>query len=58
MPTLAEQRKQDERDRNRTARLTRKEMLAMLSNVEGLRRLRNISDEEWAAAVAEGESAT
>jgi len=57
MPTLAEQRKQDEKDRKRTARATRKEVLALLSNVEGIRRLRAISDEEWAGAVAEGDSA-
>jgi|GEM_PF-3067635 len=54
MPTLVEQRKQDEKDRKGTARETKKEVLALLSNVEGLRRLRAISDEEWAAAVAEG----
>ena len=57
MATLAEQAEQDAKDRKRTARQTRKEVAALLFNVEGFRRLRAISDEEWSAAVAEGDSA-
>ena len=53
---------QDERDRKRRAlslRKTRQAIRPLLTNPEGLRRLREISDEEWqeAAAADEGEGA-
>ncbi len=53
MATLKEQRRRDERERNRTMRQTQRELKALLTNMEGLKRLRAISDKEWAEAVAE-----
>ena len=57
MPTLAELREQDEKDREAAARQTERELRALLANIEGLKRLRAITDEEWAAAEAEDTSA-
>ena len=45
----------DRSDRRRRARLLRQttaDVLAAIANPDGLERLRGISDEEWAAAVA------
>ena len=45
---------QDEKDRRRRAlsmRRTREAIVELIQNREGLRRLRDISDEEWQEAV-------
>ena len=51
----AEQDERDERRRRLMLRRFRKENRALLLNKDGLRRLRDISDEEWQEAVAAGD---
>jgi len=46
-----DQDKQDELRRKRSLKLTKERLKRVLSNEDGIRRLRAISDEEWQAAV-------
>jgi len=45
------QEERDARRRRRTLKMTLAELTAELANEDGLRRLREITDEEWQAAV-------
>jgi hypothetical protein len=46
-----DQDKKDELRRKRSLKLTKERLKRVLSNGDGIRRLRAISDEEWQAAV-------
>ena len=56
---MSEQDERDQRRRDLVSRRAEQAIRALLTNVEGLRRLRDISDEEWQEAVDadEGERA-
>lgn len=49
---LARLDREDAKERAKSLRLTQAEVLAVISNPDGLERLKAITDEEWAAAVA------
>lgn len=49
---LARLDKEDAKQRAESLRQTRAEVLAVINNPAGLERLKAITDEEWAAAVA------
>lgn len=49
---LARLDKEDAKERAKSLRQTRAEVLAVINNPAGLERLKAITDEEWAAAVA------
>lgn len=49
---LARLDKEDAKERAKSLRLTQAEVLAVINNPTGLERLKAITDEEWAAAVA------
>ena len=48
---MSEQDKKDEQRRALSLRQAKRAMRDLMLNAEGLRRLRNISDEEWQEAV-------
>ena len=48
---MSEQDKQDERRRALSMRRTRAAIVELIQNPDGLRRLRDISDDEWQEAV-------
>ncbi len=49
---LARLNKEDAKQRAKSVNQTRTEVLAVINNPAGLERLKAITDEEWAAAVA------
>ena len=55
-PSWKELDAKDKRDRARLRRQMLEELIGLLTNTDGIARLRSISDEEW-AAVAEGDDA-
>ena len=56
---MSEQNEKDEKRRSLALRRTKQALRVVLTNPDGLRRLRQISDEEWAEAeqADEGEGA-
>lgn len=56
-PSWAKLDEQDKRDRTRLRRQMQRELLALLTNTDGIQRLRAISDDDWARAAQESDSA-